>query len=334
MSKAAATTETEDTGGPSVDEIGDKILQAIWEHRLPPGHQARGGKAGGACSASAAPRSGWRSASCRTTASSRWSPTAAPSSRAPRWSRRARSSTRAATLEPALLRDLCGHVRREQLARLRKNIAQEGEARARNDRRATIRLSGQFHVLIAEVSHNPYLGKCMRELCSLDLPRHRAVRRARHAGLPAPRAPPRSSTRSRRAMPKACALMVEHLTHVENTLRLEMPGGEEIDFEAVFALAARAGSGAAQQPADRGIPRLSAAQSKAKVPAWISLPPLNAIRAFEAAARHMSITLAADELHVTPGAVSRQIKMPRRRARGCSCFKRGHRQISLTRARR
>ena len=38
------------------------------------------------------------------------------------------------------------------------------------------------------------------------------------------------------------------------------------------------------------------------------LPPLNAIRAFEAAARHMSITLAADELHVTPGAVSRQIK--------------------------
>jgi hypothetical protein len=29
--------------------------------------------------------------------------------------------------------------------------------------------------------------------------------------------------------------MVEHLTHVENTLRLEMPGEEEIDFEAVFA---------------------------------------------------------------------------------------------------
>ena len=33
------------------------------------------------------------------------------------------------------------------------------------------------------------------------------------------------------------------------------------------------------------------------------LPPLNAIRAFEAAARHMSIRLAADELSVTPGAV-------------------------------
>ena len=38
------------------------------------------------------------------------------------------------------------------------------------------------------------------------------------------------------------------------------------------------------------------------------LPPLNAIRAFEAAARHQSFSLAADELHVTPSAVSHQIK--------------------------
>jgi LysR family glycine cleavage system transcriptional activator len=38
------------------------------------------------------------------------------------------------------------------------------------------------------------------------------------------------------------------------------------------------------------------------------LPSLNALRAFEAAARHMSLTKAADELHVTPGAVSHQIK--------------------------
>lgn len=36
--------------------------------------------------------------------------------------------------------------------------------------------------------------------------------------------------------------------------------------------------------------------------------PLNAIRAFEAAARHRSVTQAANELHVTPTAVSHQIK--------------------------
>lgn len=38
------------------------------------------------------------------------------------------------------------------------------------------------------------------------------------------------------------------------------------------------------------------------------LPPLNALRVFEASARHLSFTKAAEELHVTPGAVSQQIK--------------------------
>ncbi len=39
-----------------------------------------------------------------------------------------------------------------------------------------------------------------------------------------------------------------------------------------------------------------------------ALPPLNALRAFDAVARRHSVTQAADELHVTHGAVSRQLK--------------------------
>lgn len=39
-----------------------------------------------------------------------------------------------------------------------------------------------------------------------------------------------------------------------------------------------------------------------------SLPPLRALRAFEAAARHLSFAQAASELGVTPGAISHQIK--------------------------
>ena len=38
------------------------------------------------------------------------------------------------------------------------------------------------------------------------------------------------------------------------------------------------------------------------------LPPLNALRAFEAAARHMSFSKAAEELNVTPAAISQQIR--------------------------
>jgi len=39
-----------------------------------------------------------------------------------------------------------------------------------------------------------------------------------------------------------------------------------------------------------------------------SLPPLNALRAFESAARHLSFTHAANELNVTPAAISHQVK--------------------------
>ncbi|MEQ9815178.1 MAG: LysR family transcriptional regulator, partial [Azospirillaceae bacterium] len=38
------------------------------------------------------------------------------------------------------------------------------------------------------------------------------------------------------------------------------------------------------------------------------LPPLNALKAFESAARHLSFTRAAAELNVTPAAVSHQVK--------------------------
>src|ERR1700730_5501815 len=39
-----------------------------------------------------------------------------------------------------------------------------------------------------------------------------------------------------------------------------------------------------------------------------SLPPLNALRSFDAAARHQSFTRAAEELCVTQGAVSHSVK--------------------------
>ena len=38
------------------------------------------------------------------------------------------------------------------------------------------------------------------------------------------------------------------------------------------------------------------------------LPSLNALRAFEAAGRHLSFSKAAEELHVTPAAVGHQVK--------------------------
>lgn len=59
------------------------------------------------------------------------------------------------------------------------------------------------------------------------------------------------------------------------------------------------------------------------------LPPLNALRAFVAAARHVSFRLAADELCVTPGAVSRQIRALETHL-GVALFDRSRRQVQLT----
>ncbi len=59
------------------------------------------------------------------------------------------------------------------------------------------------------------------------------------------------------------------------------------------------------------------------------LPPLNALRAFEAAARHLSFTRAADELNVTQAAISHQVKGLEERL-GIALFRRLNRALLLT----
>jgi DNA-binding transcriptional LysR family regulator len=61
------------------------------------------------------------------------------------------------------------------------------------------------------------------------------------------------------------------------------------------------------------------------------LPPLNALRAFEAAARHLSFKQAAHELHVTAGAISQQVRLLEERL-GVQLFERRTRQVVLTSA--
>jgi LysR family glycine cleavage system transcriptional activator len=59
------------------------------------------------------------------------------------------------------------------------------------------------------------------------------------------------------------------------------------------------------------------------------LPPLHGLRAFEASARHLSFKRAADELCVTPGAVSQQVKTLET-SLGVQLFRRFHRGLLLT----
>ncbi len=59
------------------------------------------------------------------------------------------------------------------------------------------------------------------------------------------------------------------------------------------------------------------------------LPSLNALRAFEAAARHLSFSRAGRELHVTPSAVSHQVRGLEEEL-GLRLFERRPRALRLT----
>src|SRR5947209_13726083 len=61
------------------------------------------------------------------------------------------------------------------------------------------------------------------------------------------------------------------------------------------------------------------------------LPPLNAVKAFEAAARHESFTRAAEELCVTQGAVSHQVKALESEL-GVKLFNRERQRLVITEA--
>ncbi|HSW22776.1 MAG TPA: LysR family transcriptional regulator, partial [Burkholderiaceae bacterium] len=59
------------------------------------------------------------------------------------------------------------------------------------------------------------------------------------------------------------------------------------------------------------------------------LPPLNALRAFDATARHLTVVKAADELSVTPSAVSHQLRALED-ALGVQLFTRHKTRLKLT----
>src|SRR3546814_2001163 len=60
-----------------------------------------------------------------------------------------------------------------------------------------------------------------------------------------------------------------------------------------------------------------------------NLPPLRALRDFEAVARHKSLSAAARSLSITPAAVSRQITLLEGRLQ-CRLFIRHHRGLEIT----
>jgi DNA-binding GntR family transcriptional regulator len=136
-------------------------------------------------------------------------------------------------IEPAVLRRLVDTLTPEKIARLRSHIELEADARRRGDKRAVIRLSGEFHTLVAEMAGNSAYLRSMRELCMLtcltiflyDAPTAQSCRDDEHQMI--------IDAVAKRDRARAEKLMLDHLDHIEGSLQLDQSNGEA-DLEAIF----------------------------------------------------------------------------------------------------
>jgi len=136
-------------------------------------------------------------------------------------------------IEPAVLRRLVDTVTPDKITRLRQHAELEADARRRNDKRAVIRLSGEFHTLAAELAGNSALARSMRELCMLtcltiflyDAPTAQSCRHDEHGLI--------IDALAKKDRARAEKLMLDHLDHIEGSLQLQDNGGEA-DLAAIF----------------------------------------------------------------------------------------------------
>lgn len=139
-------------------------------------------------------------------------------------------------LEPSMVQWLAERPRQAHIQRLREHVAQEAAARAEGDRPRIIRLSGEFHMLLAELTGNRILSRSLRELCAqtclvitlYDKPNTPACPYHEHEDV--------IDAIEKGDGARAAALMRHHLHHIEQTLALEDPAGEApVDLQALFA---------------------------------------------------------------------------------------------------
>jgi DNA-binding GntR family transcriptional regulator len=137
-------------------------------------------------------------------------------------------------IELPIIEKVCRCATKKDLARLRAHVAQEDEARKRDDRRAAVRLSGEFHVMLAQVSGNRFVERTMRGLQMLtcltillyNAPTAKACPHDEHTRL--------IDALEAGNLKLAQKVMSEHLEHIEATLRLHEPEEEHDDLEAIL----------------------------------------------------------------------------------------------------
>ena len=133
-------------------------------------------------------------------------------------------------IEPAIAKSVARKAEGATAKRLNAHLAREAQAVAKNDHRTLIRLTGEFHLLLAELAGNVTTLRIMREMETLtslinylyDSPSMPGCRGNDHVAIAA------AIVKGDGA--RAAALMREHLAELESCLDMQRAPAREFDL--------------------------------------------------------------------------------------------------------
>lgn len=137
-------------------------------------------------------------------------------------------------IEPALVRDVARTATPAQVASLRAHLHKESAARRSGDQRQIITLSGEFHFLIADMAGNSFLARTLRELETLSALIIILFGTPTHEACPSDHPALVDAIEARRPE-RAAELMLHHLAHVERSIQLQAPDAAAHTLEDIFA---------------------------------------------------------------------------------------------------
>ena len=218
---------------PSSDDIFERLLLAVMSHQLPPGTQLVEARLAAIFNVS---RTKIRDAIGRlvhdciaTDIPNRGAFVSSPTVEQAREVFAARR-----LIEPALIGQATAQATPAQVAALRQHLHKEAAARQTNDQRQIIRLSGEFHFLLADMAGNSFLARTLRELETLSALIITLFGTPDHQGCPGDHVSLVDAIEAG-DQARAAELMRHHLGHVENSVQLDTPAKEAATLEQIFS---------------------------------------------------------------------------------------------------
>jgi len=136
-------------------------------------------------------------------------------------------------LEAGIVQTFLETATRADIKRVNEHVVRERAAWRENNRRAMLKLSGEFHLVIAEAAGNSILLELLRDLVSRS-----SLIIAVYQVPGTPPCPPDEHQQLVAALDRrdrsAVDLMLAHLDHLLAELRLEEPGTRAIDLRSVL----------------------------------------------------------------------------------------------------